>query len=87
MNNSEQFVSDLKGVLTEENLNDQELIANALFTMEHFDATDYLIGGKYTKTGKVAKFIFEKIDRKYSYLRFVQDQPFSINGGMNDGRF
>lgn len=79
MKNKEQFLSDIKGVLAEKVTDDQQLIENAEFTMNHFNLTSYIVGGKYTKTGRVAKFNF-KYDfdaGHYEYLGFVQDEPFT----------
>lgn len=79
MENQEQFLSDIKGILSEKIVDNQQVVDNALFTMDHFNLTSYILGGKYTKTGKVAKFNF-KYDFDagcYVYLGFVQDEPFT----------
>lgn len=78
MENQEQFLSDIKGVLSEKIVDNQQVVDNALFTMDHFNLTSYILGGKYTKTGKVAKFNFKFEDGKYFYLGFVEDKPFTI---------
>ncbi|MDT2429292.1 hypothetical protein P7D86_20975 [Enterococcus avium] len=77
MQNSEQFLKDIKEVIADIQTDDRQLIENAKFTMEHFKTTDYIVGGKFTKTGRVAKFIFKKSDDQFEYLSFVQDEPFT----------
>lgn len=77
MKNSKQFLKDIKEVIVDIQTDDQQLIENAIFTMEHFQTTDYIVGGKFTKTGRVTKFNFKKSDDQFEYLSFVQDEPFT----------
>nr|DAF06410.1 MAG TPA: hypothetical protein [Caudoviricetes sp.] len=80
---SDKFLDDIKEVLNEITTDDQQLVENAKFTMDHFGEPDqfgnlgYIVGGKFTKTGRVAKFIFKKENNQYEYLSFVQDEPFT----------
>lgn len=43
MENQEQFLSDIKGVLSEKIVDNQQVVNNALFTMDHFNLTSYVL--------------------------------------------